>query len=153
MSVSSMTNIAVARRTDDLGIGKIPKTPKEIARATGGNDRTESQLTAALKNIAGYIPTEVIALYLAALAAVRNSVSPVADPDLAARAGTITSPANSEVGTLIVFIILTPIFVWLVYAGRVRTAGKSLPLTPATWPIWEMFAATAAFVAWAFTLP
>lgn len=30
---------------------------------------------------------------------------------------------------------------------------KPLPLAPRAWPMWEMFAATVAYVAWAFVLP
>ncbi len=49
-------------------------------------------------------------------------------------------------------LLATPAVVWLVFAGHVRAATKSLPLSPDKWPLWEMAAATIAFLAWAFAL-
>ena len=51
------------------------------------------------------------------------------------------------------FLVATPIVVWLVYAAKVKAAGKALPLEFAAWPVWEMFAGTVAYCAWAFALP
>lgn len=140
-----MTNIAVSRRDDDLGDGSVPSTAQELAKATGGNARTENQLTALLKSISSYIPTEAITLYLAALAAVRD------EADSSRLASTPSS--DGDVVVVTVFFLLIPIFVWLVYAGRVKTGGKTLPLAPSKWPLWEMVAATVAFGAWSFALP
>ena len=47
----------------------------------------------------------------------------------------------------------TPVVVWLVYGAKIKAAQKRLPLAPGTWPIWEMFAATVAYCAWALALP
>lgn len=158
MSVSSMTNVAIARRTDTLGTGTPPKTVRELSEATGGKSETDSTLSGALKAVATYIPTEVIALYIAALAAVRSGIVPKpAEADaaerLADRAATLSIPSGAEVRTVIVFAIVTPLVVWLVYAGKAKTAGKKLPVSPRKWCLWEMFAGTAAFIAWSFALP
>lgn len=158
MSVSSMTDVAISRRTDDLGTGRPPRTARELSEATAGKPETESALTAAAKAVATYIPTEVIGLYLAALAAVRSGVTPTipnasVSEDLAQRAAILTPPSTAEIRTTVIFAVIAPIVVWLVYAGKAKTAGKNLPLRPTCWPLWEMFAATAAFVAWSFALP
>ena len=158
VSVSSMTDVAISRRTDDLGTGRPLRTARELSEATAGKPETESALTAAAKAVATYILTEVIGLYLAALAAVRSGVTPTipnasVSEDLAQRAAILTPPSTAEIRTTVIFAVIAPIVVWLVYAGKAKTAGKNLPLRPTCWPLWEMFAATAAFVAWSFALP
>ena len=42
---------------------------------------------------------------------------------------------------------------WLMFAAKLKAAGKGLPLRPKQWPIWEMSAATVSFAAWATALP
>jgi hypothetical protein len=85
----------------------------------------------------GYIPTEVLTLYVAVLAVVQqeSKVTPV--------------------GWLAfwIFLFLTPIIVWLVYGAKLKALQKPLPLKFGAWPVWEMFAATVAYTAWAFALP
>jgi len=145
MSISSMTNVAIARRGDDLGVGDRPvlRSIADTSAAAAPKPDTESVGSAALKAIVTYIPTEVITLYVATLAAVR--------------AGSSTSPgqaiSNGELATFWTYLILTPVIVWAVYAGKVKTAGKALPASPSKWPWWEMFAATIAYTAWAYALP
>src|SRR5688500_2235553 len=72
MSISSMTNVAISRRKDDLGKGNKPRNAKETARETGEKPQTESAASAALKAIMTYVPTEVITVYVAVLAALRG---------------------------------------------------------------------------------
>lgn len=162
MSVSSMANVAVARRDDDLGQKDEagdpapPTTMAKLAEATGGTARTETTASATLQSIATYIPTEIIGLYLAALAAARSGINPAterASSTEANRVGSLSLASNSEVVIAVVFTIFTPIIVWLVYAGKVRAGGGSMPINPRKWPLWEMFAATAGFIAWSFSLP
>jgi hypothetical protein len=162
MSVSAMANVAVARRDDDLGQKDEagdpapPTTAAKIAEATGGTARTETTASATLQSIATYIPTEIIGLYLAALAAVRAGINPAtekATSSQANRVGSLNLASNGEVRIAILFAVLTPAIVWLVYAGKVRAGGGSTPLNPRKWPVWEMFAATAGFIAWSFSLP
>jgi bacteriorhodopsin len=67
----------------------------------------------------------------------------------AAAAGVTTTPIIAYG----VFVVLTPIVVWGLYASRAVEAGKKLPRSLASWPKWEMVAATLAFAAWAAALP
>lgn len=155
MSVSSLTNVAIARRTDELGMGVDgkPATAAETAQATGDDPATQSAATAALKSIATYIPTEIITLYVAALAALAgsNPDMPAKPTDISQTGGSIAS--STDLVAFGVFLILTPVFVWLVYAAKVRNAGKDLPSKLTSWPWWEMMSSTVAFGAWAYAMP
>ena len=97
----------------------------------------QAQTKAALQALAIYIPTEVITLYLCVI-------------------GLVTHPehvSRPEWRAFLVFQAITPVVVWLVYAGKLRAAGKPIPFAPAQWPCWEIIAASIAFGAWAFGLP
>ena len=98
---------------------------------------TKSNVESAMTMLFAYIPTEIIALYIAVLAAL----------------GTSITVKTAHWVTFISFFIGTPIVVWLVYAAKTKALVKELPLHPGDWPKWEMFAATMAFTAWAFALP
>jgi hypothetical protein len=73
--------------------------------------------------------------------------------DEADRVGSLNLASNGEVRLAIIFGILTPAIVWLVYAGKVRAGGGQVPMSPRKWPVWEMFAAFVGFAAWSFSLP
>ena len=88
--------------------------------------------------IVGYIPTEIVAVYVPAVAAITTPGVPTGD---------------GQWVLLIVVLALTPITTWTVFAAKRRNAGAPLPVAPSTWPWPEMFIATVAFVLWAFTLP
>lgn len=142
MSISSMTNVAIVRRkdvaTEVVATDAAPASAKEIELATAGTSESQAAVTTALKVIVTYIPTEVLALYVAVLAAIQE-------------------PQRQSYRSLwlafIFFLIATPSIVWLVYSAKVRATNKPLPITPKSWPLWEMFAATVAYSAWAFALP
>jgi hypothetical protein len=161
MSINSLANAALARRTDFAPAGSPPRGWSGIASAAAFAQPLQIDLTslsleperpaapapreaetAANSNTAmhvlfGYIPTEILTLYVAVLAALHKP-------------GQVT---NVEWRTFIGFLIATPIVVWLVYARRVIANAKPLPILPSQWPLWEMFAATVAYLAWAFALP
>jgi hypothetical protein len=89
----------------------------------------------ALSSIGTYIPTEVMATYLAILAAI---------------------PSDRGHGfqwlMFWVFLIFTPIVVWLGVAVARQTQG--IVVRPAQqWPWWSMIAATVAFTAFVVVLP
>jgi len=87
-----------------------------------------------------YIPTAVLTLYVAAVAAL----------------GSLKDPQGQEVGRWIpfwCFLVVTPLAFWLTFASKLKEEGKPMPASPATWPVWEMSAATIAYIAWAFALP
>ncbi len=155
MSINTMANSAAARRPDMVPLGVVPNGLEEIARAsrttptsvapsaeTGQPPVTPAgqspgQMDTAMHVLFGYIPTEVLTLYVAVLAAINQ-------PDRV---------TNAEWYTFWVFLAATPVVVWLVYGAKIKAAQKRLPLAPGTWPVWEMFAATLAYCAWALALP
>jgi len=137
-----MANVAFVRRTDvstaTLGKNDVPTTNSEIEAATAGTPDSQSPAATALKVIATYIPTEILTLYVAVL-------------------GALQGPQGISIRSLriafVFFLILTPFIVWLTFAAKVRAAKLHLPIKPNTWPFWEIFAATVAYVAWAVALP
>lgn len=157
MSLNSLANAAYARRTDLTPINRVPSTVDEIARAarTTPLDAPESpEMTAsgaaaplppsgaatsvdtAMRVLFGYIPAEVLTVYVAVMAAVQTPLITVTDWIVFGS-----------------FFAATPLVVWLLFAAKVTAAGKQLPLSFRALPIWEMFAATLAFTAWALGLP
>ncbi len=82
MSLNSMANAAMSRRPDFEPAGTVPKGYGDITRATGamppapiGPDGQPSPpvpttLGTSLQTLTTYIPTEVLTLYVAAIAAV-----------------------------------------------------------------------------------
>jgi hypothetical protein len=138
MSVNSMTNAAIARREDFPPLNKVPRDNREIADAAAEQPAPQSPMTAALAVIVTYVPTEVLTLYVAVLAA-------------------ITHPEGRDSSgvwvAFWVFLVATPLIVWLVYAAKVRSVKRRLPSRPSEWPVWEMVAGTLAYVAWAVSLP
>lgn len=148
MSINALANAAAARRPDFFPLNEVPQGLREIARAAATPPATEpeavgqagegsGQIDTALHVLFGYIPTEVLTLYVAVLAAVQQ-------PDKVTSADWIAFWS---------FLVATPIVVWLVYGAKVKAAGKPVPLAFGTWPLWEMFAAAVAYCAWAFALP
>ncbi len=130
MSINALTNAAAARRPDFFPLNKTPKGLREIAKAAatsptlGGATPQESssQVDTALHVLFGYIPTEVLTLYVAVLAAVQQ-------PNKVTSADWIAFWS---------FLVATPVVVWLVYGAKVKAANKPLPLNFGTWPLWEM---------------
>ena len=152
MSINSLANAAAARRPDTVPLGHVPRGLDEIAAASSTPPSTASSaskpetppppsgkgnIETALNVLFGYIPTEVITLYIAVLAAV----------------GVEGKVTQTEWTSFWIFIAATPVVVWLVYGAKLKNLSLPLPLSFGEWPLWEMFAATAAFMAWAFALP
>jgi hypothetical protein len=136
MSIASMTEVAFQRRTDVGAPEFAPKTLRDVAGAAGGKQAPDTTINTALKTMVTYIPTEVITLYLAVVAALQL---PAGSP-----------PAVWTFGS---FLAFTPLVVWLVYATKAKSDGKPVPLAPRAWPVWEMVAGTIAFAAWALAIP
>jgi hypothetical protein len=135
MSVASMASVAFARRADVEPIDQAPSTSGEVAATKGLRPEAASGLASAQAAVTTYIPTEVLTVYVAVLAALAGST------------------ANAGWGALIAFLVATPIVVWLTYAAQVRTAKGHLPTALEEWPRWEMLFGSIAFLAWAFALP
>lgn len=159
MSINSMTNSAAGRRTDLLP-HKLPASIVEIAAAarkapTPASPEAASPEAAAAKAPAakaeadppapvntalnllfGYIPTEVVTVYVAVLAALEGS-----------------APPADTLFTFYIFLAVTPLVVWVVFASKIKALGKRLPWRFGALPLWEMFAATLAFTGWVAALP
>lgn len=149
MSINSLANAATARRPDFAPIGTVPKGAAEIAAAAntppthpnviaadGKTPVVPGRVDTTFNVLFGYIPTEVLTLYVAVLAALEGDKF-----------------TNVRWTIFIIFLVGTPIIFWLVYAAKLKADGKGLPIALNAWPVWEMFAATVAFCAWAFALP
>lgn len=151
MSINAMTNAAVARRPDFEPAGPPPKTFADIALAagtpptpapTGGQQPAPAAngLNTALQTVTTYIPTEVLTLYVSAVAVL----------------GSIKNAEGHDLGRWIpfyTFLAATPILVWIAFATKLRASSKPIPASPTKWPVWEMVAGTLAFAAWTFALP
>lgn len=168
MSLNSLTNAAAARRTDMHPIGVVPQGFSAIAMASRTPPSTSLPLTqvpegqgatevnTAMNVLFGYIPTEIVTLYVAFLTALQKGVeqlgkgpAPPVEASILGTSGWIAFWA---------FLVATPAVVWVLFATKVKAAATPgqpmpLPLHPRAWPCWEMFAATIGFVAWAFALP
>ncbi|MFL6682357.1 MAG: hypothetical protein ACJ8IK_28715 [Burkholderiaceae bacterium] len=177
MSINSIANSAIARRSD-MGVpNAVPSDyrqialgarvmsapvstgsarPHEVIGATaaaagpvspGTSPAASSPATSApavdtaLNVLFGYIPTEVVTLYVAVVAALHGA-------DLQTQPG-----LQPQEATAIAFCVATPVVVWIIYATKLIGAGKRLPLSWGEWPLWEMIAATIAFAAWVVALP
>ena len=154
MSVMAMANAAVARRLDFPPHNTVPDGLAEIAIAAAGHDPARSgagegsgtippsgstqALNTAFNVVFGYIPTEILTLYVAVLAAIHTD-----------------HVSTGDWVAFWCFLAATPFVVWLLYAAKVKASGKhkKLPVAFSKWPVWEMFAALIAYFAWAFALP
>ncbi len=145
-----MANAATARRSDIIPLQQVPKTLNEIAGASKASPAAKSEpgqpdvkkdktnnIETAFNVLFGYIPTEVITLYVAVLAAV----------------GVEAKVTQTEWVVFWIFLLATPLVVWLVYGAKLKSLDKPLPLSYGSWPLWEMCAATLSFAAWSFALP
>lgn len=150
MSINSMANAAAARRPDIGAANAVPRGIAEIADASSTtpiavspsapaqeNQASATPIDTAFNVLFGYIPTEILTLYVAVLAAVANDNK--------------VTPALWI--AFFCFLLATPVVVWLVFGAKLIAARKAIPIEYAKWPVWEMFAATVAFSAWAFALP
>lgn len=97
-----------------------------------------NKVAKAAKEIVTYIPTEVVAVYVAGVAVLHSA--------------TTTSRA-AEWGLLIAVLVLTPFAVWATYAAQVRAGNRPLPMAPRTWPWPAIVVSTFAFLVWSYSLP
>jgi len=109
----------------------------EAPPATAGIAAPAGAVSKALKSIGTYIPTEVMATYLAILAIV---------------------PTNRGHGfqwlMFWLFLIATPLVVWLGIMAAHKSSGRAFVGKPISqWPWWSMIAATVAFAAFVLVLP
>jgi hypothetical protein len=145
MSISAMANAAIGRRLDFEPMGEAPRGIDGVSKAAGGSSAPDNQMTSAVKVIVTYIPTEILTLYVAVVAALNSSPND-------AVAGSSTNPVPWLRVTFWAFLAVTPLAVWVLYAVKVTAARKPIPGFSQL-PVWEMVAGTIAYAAWAFALP
>jgi len=145
MSISAMANAAIGRRLDFEPMGEVPRGLDGVSKAAGGSSAPDNQMTAALNVIVAYIPTEILTLYVAVMAALNSSASDATVPS----STNLVSWLRVAFWT---FLAATPLAVWVLYAVKVTATGKPVPGL-SQWPVWEMVAGTIAYAAWAFALP
>jgi len=140
-----MANAAIARRPDYPPLDRPPQTAQERGEAASGGQTSETPVSTALKTLTTYLPTEALTLYVALVAALQPQAN---------AAGTVTSTSNTGHWIAFwIFLVFTPLAVWITFATRLASDNKQLPLRPRYWPRWEMTAGTLAYVAWAVGLP
>jgi hypothetical protein len=134
LSINAMTRVALLRAGKASG-GKVPQEPMfSGASATGTG---EASTSAPLDALARYIPTEAIALYLALL-------------------GTIGANTSGYVGRWVafgVFLVATPLFVFIDWKIKSREASRPDLGLARKLLTFNLIAATLAFAAWGFSLP
>jgi hypothetical protein len=140
MSINSMTNAALARRPDYPPMDRLPQTAAERAEAASREPTQENTVSTALKTLTTYVPTETLTLYIALVAA----LEPITNP---------TPSFTSRWIAFGLFLVFTPLAVWITFAAKIASDQKELPVHPRQWPKWEMSAGTLAFIAWAMGLP
>ena len=139
MSLNALSSHELVRR----GIAPWSRRGRSAGlESAGDQDRRpindENRVTNALNALVGYIPTEVITLYVAALSA-----------EAALHAA---FPRIDAATILWFFVVLTPLLLLLIYLSKVAATGDKLP-GPRLWPWWKMCAATVAFFVWALAVP
>jgi hypothetical protein len=152
MSINSLTNAAAARRADTIPLQSVPQGLAQIAAAHYTTPTVETvpaapaaaaprpaagQMDTAFNVIFGYIPTEIVTLYVAVLAGINTD----------------DAVLPGDWRTFWCFLASTPLVIWVVFATKLKAIGKPLPAHPGSWPLWEMSAGTLAFGAWAFAMP
>jgi hypothetical protein len=132
MSISRLMSEQVSR----VAPGKAPGAPPAAAEPAAAPPRSDDALTSLTK----YIPTEVLTLYLPAVAIVSALDEPLVTP-------------GKKAAYWAFALGLTPLISLLVYLRR-RALGR-LRVWPSwrDFPLWSLIAATLAFLAWALALP
>jgi hypothetical protein len=160
MSINTLANAAAARRPD-VRTGTVPDGASQIAAASATppdkappEHQEASGTNTALNVLFGYIPTEVVTLYVAFQTALQPAKPPAAPAGTtSAAAAAVTASPTAMWITFWCFFAATPFVVWVVFASKLKDAGKPLPAGYDTWPVWEMTAALLSYCAWAFALP
>ncbi|PBC92426.1 hypothetical protein BX281_0076 [Streptomyces sp. Ag82_O1-15] len=93
------------------------------------------------ESVTAYIPTEVVAAYVAVIGLLQQPVDHSRVPDWV---------------VFWAFLCISPLAVWLGLARQERSKGLPLPVHPQSWPAhtwFNLIAATASFALWGFSLP
>jgi hypothetical protein len=135
MSLDAMANRAVEDRL--MRQGDAQRMQGAFAERSEPARRVGNVRQAA-DSIVTYIPTEIVTVYVAAVAAIHTAGS---------------KPGTGQWVLLGVLLVLTPITTWAIFAAKIHGLGESMPVTPTSWPWLHMIIASVAFLLWSFTLP
>jgi hypothetical protein len=140
MSINSMTNAALARRSDYPPADTVPKSPGEVATAANNDPTPPNTVSTALKTLTTYIPTETLTLYVFFV----GLLEPL-DP---------ARPSYTSRWLVFgLFLAFTLLAIWAAFAAKLTSDHKALPRPWRTWPKWEMTAGSLAYDAWELGLP
>lgn len=141
MSISSMTDASVQRKRITAGAktSVVPQTG-----SSSGQGRTITPLKQAAE-VARYIPTEAIALYVAILAGAFGALTPKTGQKL------YEFDFTSRWIFYVVMLVVTAALVWLVYAAK--THQNDIDRREHDVPVFEMVIAAVAMACWAAALP
>jgi len=142
MSLANMASTAFERRNDvdaTAGGSRIRRAgpPAGTTGETTPERDAAKRVGEAAASIAGYIPSEIVTVYVAAIALV-------------------TDPTRSRTGLWVAFwccLACVPLVVWLLYAADSKASAKPVPFHPRAWPYYEVSLAVIAFGLWAAMLP
>ncbi len=91
----------------------------------------------AIAGLTKYIPTESITLYIASISAQAALIE------------------FNITGALMywVFVVLTPLFLMLLFFHQLADARKEWKIPVGQWPWWKLISSTVAFAVWALAIP
>lgn len=135
MSINALANAAIARRPDFAPAGRVPKNYGELAAAAAsapadaqvGATPTSDKFSTALQILSGYIPTEVLTLYVAAVAALHPHQSTTSTASQQPVQTTI-EVTSVDWNLFWFFLLVTPLVVWISFASKLKKANKPLPI-------------------------
>jgi hypothetical protein len=149
VSSYSMASAALARRPDVGTTSRPPRTRGDVVDASKGATTEDSTLASAVKLLTTYIPTDVLSLYIAGYG-VALAIQAEWERTRPNDGGPLLS---FEWWNFWLFLVLTPVITWVVFATKLKADGKSLPLAFRCWPLWEMIAGAIAYTAWTIAIP
>src|SRR4051812_13427586 len=114
---------------DDVSISSMLEpnvdfiAPPDRARAdeSARNPPVAANTANTVEQLTRYIPSEIVTVYVALTSAMEN-----------AKAGN----RALWIG-FVVFLLLTPIVTWLIFAAKVRARGQVIPRSWRQWPYWK----------------
>lgn len=139
MSIVSMTDAAIQRKRVAEG---APRTAVAAGAATTTSGRTITPLKTA-SDVARYVPTEAIALYIAILAGAFGVLKATNGKQL------YELDYSSRWQFYFIMLGVTAALVWLIYAAKTAASDRRKRDVP----VFEMVIATLAMAAWAAALP
>jgi len=160
MSIRSLTKGDLARRFPEDATETKKQGERAIVEPPKQNEKKAPDANDAIDVIMKYIPTEAIALYIAALPILSSLNSAELPSSLNATAIYLRSSLIGYINIdkiylILAFSVLTAIIVVLSYAGDYnKSKGKWKISKRECWPtLWSVVSAMVAFIVWAWAIP